>query len=51
MVWGVFHEVTIEPDRVPAERKTDYYLTVEADAKYEDEDAAVVAFMEIPNPA
>lgn len=47
MVWGVFHEVTIEPDRIPKKRRTDYVLSVEADAHYEDENAGVVAFMEL----
>ena len=41
MVWGVFHEITIEPDREPGNRRTNFYLTVEADAHYEDENAAV----------
>lgn len=47
MVWGVFHEVTIEPDRIPKKRRTDYVLSVEADAHYEDENAGVVAFMDV----
>lgn len=50
MVWGVFHEITIEPDRIPKQRRTDYVLSVEADAKYEDEDAGVVAFLDINEP-
>lgn len=44
MVWGVFHEVTIERDRIPKDRRTDFVLTLEGDADYEDENAAVVAF-------
>lgn len=45
-VWGVFHEVTLEPDRIPKDRRTDYVLTFEGDSHYEDEDAAVAAFID-----
>jgi len=48
MVWGVFHQVTIEPSRVAVARRTDFVLTVEADCNYEDENAAVAAFIEVP---
>ncbi len=41
MVWGVFHEVTIEPKRDPENRRTEFYITVEADVQYEDERGAV----------
>lgn len=44
MVWGVFHEMTIEPDRDPENRATNFYLTIEADVGYEDENAAVTAY-------
>jgi hypothetical protein len=44
MVWGVFHEITIEPDRVPAERKTNFYLTVEGDVNYEEANGAVAVY-------
>ena len=44
MAWGVFHEVSIEREREAKERRTDFVLTVEADAHYEDENAAVVAY-------
>ena len=50
MVWGVFHEVTMEPERYAKGRRTDFVLTVEADAHYEDENAAVVAFLDKPKP-
>jgi len=50
MVWGLFHEVTIERDRIPKERKTDFVLTLEGDADYEDENAAVVAFIDKETP-
>jgi len=43
MVWGVFHEVTLETDRRPRARRTDFVLTFEGDAHYEDENACVVA--------
>ncbi len=51
MVWGVFHDITIEPSRVAVSRRTDYVMTLEADVNYEDENAAVVAFIEVPRPA
>ena len=50
MVWGVFRQVRIEPDRVPKERKTDFVLTVKADVGYEDENAAVVAYLDKATP-
>lgn len=43
MVWGVFHEVTLETDRIPKRRRTDFVLTFEGDAHYEDENACVIA--------
>jgi hypothetical protein len=46
-VWGVFHEITVEPDRIPRSRRTDYVLSVEADVHFEDEDAAVAAFLDL----
>lgn len=46
MAWGVFHEMALEPDRNVSERRTDVYLTMEGDAGYEDEDAAVVAYID-----
>jgi len=51
MVWGVFHEVTIEREREAKERRTDFVLTVEADAGYEDPAASVVALIDKTNPA
>lgn len=50
MVWGVFHEVTIEREREAKERRTDFVLTIEADAGYENPEAAVVAFIDKANP-
>jgi len=51
MAWGIFHQVTIEPDRVVRDRRTDFVLTLEADAGYEDENAAVASFSEKSRPA
>lgn len=50
MVWGLFHEVTIERDRIPKSRKTDFVLTLEGDCNYEDENAAVVALIDQEAP-
>jgi hypothetical protein len=46
MAWGVFHEVTVEQEREAKHRRTDYVLTFEGDVHYEDENAAVAAFIE-----
>lgn len=46
MAWGIFHEMRIEPDRSPQARKTEWYLTMEGDANYEDENAAVTAYLD-----
>ncbi len=46
--WGVFHEVTIERKREAADRQTEFYLTIECDADFENEEAVVAAF---PNRA
>lgn len=43
MVWGIFHEVTLEAEREAKKRQTDFVLTFEGDAGYEDENAVVVA--------
>lgn len=47
LVWGVFHEVTIEPKREPEGRLTKFVLTIEADAHFEDPNANVVAFPDL----
>lgn len=49
MVWGVFDEVTLETEREAKKRQTDFVLTFEGDAGYEDEDACVVA-IDIADP-
>jgi hypothetical protein len=43
LVYGLYRDVKIEPDRVPKERKTDFVVTVRADAHFEDENASAVA--------
>lgn len=50
MAWGVFYEVTVEPDRVPKDRRTDFVLTLEGDAHYEDENGAVIALIDQEKP-
>lgn len=47
MAWGIFHEVTVEQQRHAISRRTDFVLTVEADAHYEDENAAVAAYLDM----
>ncbi len=51
LCYGIFHEITVEPDRIPRERKTDWIITLEADANYENENAVVVAFPETEKPS
>ncbi len=46
-VWGVFEEVNIEREREAKQRQTDFILTFEGDAHYEDENAAVVAYLDL----
>jgi hypothetical protein len=48
--WGVFHQVGIEREREAKERRTDFVLTLEADAKFEDENATTIAYIEGTNP-
>lgn len=50
-VWGVFHKVTIEREREAKKRQTDFILTLEVDAGYEDENAVIVAYIDKSNPA
>ena len=51
MAWGIFHEVTVEPEREAKERRTDFVLTMEGDAHYEDENAVVAAHIDKANPS
>lgn len=50
MVYGVFRRVIVEPDRLPKKRRTDFVLTFWADVHYEDQNAAVAAFLDRPKP-
>ena len=50
MAWGIFHEVTIEREREAKARRTDFVLTIEADAHYEDENGSVVALIDQTQP-
>lgn len=45
-IHGLFHEVAIEPERVPRKRGTDYHLTLEGAAGFEEPDGACVAFLD-----
>lgn len=47
LAWGVFHEVTVEPERHAKGRLTEFVLTVEADSHFEDENANVAAFIDL----
>ncbi|MDY0373521.1 MAG: phage major capsid protein [Methanofastidiosum sp.] len=50
LVWGVFHQITIEPEREAKLRRTDFVLSLEVACNYEDENAATVAYIEKSNP-
>jgi len=43
LVYGIYRQIRIEPDRVAKARKTDFVVTLRADCHYEDENAAVRA--------
>lgn len=42
LVYGIHRDVSIEPDRIPKARRTDFVTTLRVDAHYEDENASVV---------
>lgn len=44
LVYGIFEDVTIEPERQAAYRRTDWFLTAETDQDFENETAVVVCF-------
>ena len=44
LVYGVFEDVTIEPEREAAYRQTNWFLTAETDQDFENEEAVVVCF-------
>ncbi|MDZ5782104.1 phage major capsid protein [Marinococcus luteus] len=43
LVYGMYRDVRIEPDRKPRQRLTDFITTMRVDCHYEDENAAIVA--------
>lgn len=43
IVWGVFREIRMEKDRIPATETTNFYISAKVDFHYEDEDGAVHA--------
>jgi len=50
MVWGIFHQVSIEREREAKKRRTDWVLSLEGDADFEDENACTVAYIQKENP-
>ncbi len=50
LVWGVFHNITVEPEREAKDRRTDFVLSLECDVGYEDQNGAVAVFLERPSP-
>jgi len=42
LVYGIYRDIFIEPDRMPKARKTDFVTTLRVDAHFEDENASVV---------
>lgn len=51
LVWGIFHQVQVEPEREAKARRTDFVLTFEGDMQYEDPNAAVAGLIDAENPA
>ena len=51
MVYGIFHEVGIEPDRQPKLRKTDYVFSAESDQGFENPNVGVVALYGLEKPS
>lgn len=50
MVYGIFEDITLEPERSAKKRRTDYVLTNEVDQGYENPDIGVVAFPDTTKP-
>ena len=50
LVYGIFEKVTIERDRIPKARRTDFVLGMEVDQDYVNEEAVVIAFPEVNHP-
>ena len=51
MVYGIFHEVGIEPERQAKLRKTDYVFSAESDQGFENPNVGVVALYGIEKPS
>ncbi|GGA31990.1 hypothetical protein GCM10007416_00680 [Kroppenstedtia guangzhouensis] len=43
MVYGLYRDIRVEPERLPKLRRTDFVVTLRTDCNYEDENAVVVA--------
>lgn len=43
LVYGIYRDIRIEPERIAKRRRTDFITTLRVDCHYEDENAAVVA--------
>ncbi|MDQ0418465.1 hypothetical protein J2Z48_002657 [Croceifilum oryzae] len=43
LVYGLYRDIKVEPDRVPKARRTDFVITTRTDCHFEDENASVVA--------
>lgn len=51
LVYGIYRDVFIEPDRIPKARRTDFVTTLRVDCHYEDENASVVGKgFKLPQP-
>lgn len=50
MVYGVFEDITLEPDRIPKQRQTDWVLAMETDQDFENETAFVACFPDATHP-
>jgi len=50
MVYGVFEDVSIEPDRVPKAFRTDWIIGMETDQDFENETAFVACFPDATHP-
>ena len=50
ITFGIFYNVTIEPDRIPKLRRTDYVLTQETDQGYENPAVNVIALSDQTKP-
>lgn len=51
MVYGIFEEVGIEPDRQPKLRKTDFVFSAESDQGFENPNVGVVALYGMEKPS